>query len=212
MLFDRSLFSVRTEISCRCQLGKCAELLPQFWVSPNLHVICISTDVASMRYSGSTMLSLRLAPHIILQCGLTPRNQHFLVTILILIVGLGIVRSLIVKGHFRLSRAYGKQPNVFGIYFSQFCERLYLKLQKNVRCSIVKFCKTILYFLFVIFLVHLIYLFVVLSLSATVKILSIFEYDILLVDVLESCVLNATNKLTGSDAKPNPASKNRQVA
>ena len=32
------------------------------------------------------------------------------------------------------------------------------------------------------------------------------------VDVLELCVLNATNKLTGSDAKPYSALKNRQVA
>ena len=36
-----------------------------------------------MRYSGSALLSLRLAPHIILQCGPSPRNQHSLVTILI---------------------------------------------------------------------------------------------------------------------------------
>ena len=68
-----------------------------------------------------------------------------------MVVGLGIVPSLTVKGHLGLSLAYGKQPNVFGIYFSQFCERLYLKLQENVRCSVVKFCKTILYFLFVVF-------------------------------------------------------------
>ena len=31
-------------------------------------------------------------------------------------------------------------------------------------------------------------------------------------DVLELCVLNATSKLTGSDAKPYSALKNRQVA
>ena len=62
------------------------------------------------------------------------------------VVGLGIVPSLTVKGHsgLGLSLAYEKQPNAFGIYFSQFCEQLYLKWLENVRCSIVKFCKTIL--------------------------------------------------------------------
>ena len=85
-----------------------AEILRQFFCSSQ-----ISTGVASMRYSGSTMLSLRLAPHIILQCGPSPRNQQFLVTILIsfdycqIVVGLGIVPSLTVKGHLGLSLAYG---------------------------------------------------------------------------------------------------------
>ena len=71
--------------------------------------------------------------------------------LLSMVVRLGIVPSLTEQGHLGLSLAYGKQPNVLGIYFSHFCERLYLKLQKNVQCSIVRFCKTILYFLFVVF-------------------------------------------------------------
>ena len=74
-----------------------------------------------------------------------------LLYLLITVNGCRIRNRPTVKGHLGLSLAYGKQPNVFGIYFSQFCEQLYLKLQENVRCSVVKFCKTILYFLFVVF-------------------------------------------------------------
>ena len=104
-----------------------AEILRQFFGSSQ-----ISTGVASMHYSGSTMLNLRLAPQmwpISKKSTVFGHHSNFIL-LLSMVVGLGIVPSLTVKGHLGLSLAYGKQPNAFGIYFSQFCEQLYLTLQK----------------------------------------------------------------------------------
>ena len=75
-----------------------------------------------MRYSGSTMLSLRLAPqmwHISKKS--TVFGHHFNFTwLLSMVVGLGIITSLTVKEHLGLSLAYGKQPNVLEYIFHSF--------------------------------------------------------------------------------------------
>ena len=58
-------------------------------------------------------------------------HSNFIWLLSIMVVGLGIVPSLTVKGHLGLSLAYGKQPNAFGIYFSQFCERFGFEITGN---------------------------------------------------------------------------------